>query len=411
KKKKEFRHLQCSEFSSPDKEVFMESKGERNFDSINISPLNAIENKTGRFLSLSVLLHIALFASIVLMTVPPIEFPKKEIVELEVEKDLIGNTAPIQAIPEGAPIPETKGAAPTEPLAAAKVTTPISLPPLKTAIAPPPTSAPVPSSVVPVAPLPPATAAPISAAASPAALPETLDDIQTPPLETSEAGEVPLAQMDEKDLHENFEKVDQAHHKAVITAKKSLDEEADKAAAEGDEAISEMDKETQDEAIAAALAAEKRRARDAAAIAAAEASEKAAADRATRLAADEGEGTGSKGSPAPTKEVAGIPGGVRSLEQLRQMAGNKFPQYDKDERLARQEGKAIFYAYVNKDGSLSQFKLGESSGYRNLDTKTLAALKKWKFHPGQEGWVEMPFKWTLTGEAMEAGGQLRNSHK
>ena len=67
----------------------------------------------------------------------------------------------------------------------------------------------------------------------------------------------------------------------------------------------------------------------------------------------------------------------------------------------------MFYAYVNKDGSLSQFKLGKSTGYRNLDGKTLAALKKWKFYPGQEGWVEMPFKWALSGEAMEAGGQLR----
>jgi TonB family protein len=95
------------------------------------------------------------------------------------------------------------------------------------------------------------------------------------------------------------------------------------------------------------------------------------------------------------------------LEQLRQMPGNKFPQYSQDERLSRQEGQAMFYAYVNKDGSLSQFKLGQSTGYRNLDSKTLAALKKWKFYPGQEGWVEMPFKWTLNGEALEAGGQLR----
>ena len=139
----------------------------------------------------------------------------------------------------------------------------------------------------------------------------------------------------------------------------------------------------------------------AAAVAAAEASGSGSAQ------ADEGEGTGSSGSPEPTKDVAGIPGGVRTLEQLRQKLGNKFPQYDVQERLQHQEGEAVFYAYVNKDGSLSQFKLGQSTGFRNLDAKTLGALKKWRFYPGQEGWVEMPYKWVLKGDAMEAGGLLR----
>ncbi|MGZ3743810.1 MAG: energy transducer TonB [Pseudobdellovibrionaceae bacterium] len=388
----------------------MEFNGLKNYQSVNMPPLNVIENKSGRFLSVSVLLHAALLASVALMNVPPIELPKNKVVELEVENE------PMPAA--GSPVPETKGSAPVAAAAPAAPVAPAVLPPA------PATAHPVPSQpAVAVKPAP-AALSPSSgkvalALASPASVPETLEDIQAPALETSEVGEVAVAQMDEKELQEDFEKVDQTQNKALALAKKSLDEDTDKAAAEGDAALSEIDKETQAENKALKIAADKRRAQEAAAIAAAEASEKAAADTLARQSAkgsaedgegsaDEGKGTGSQGSPEPTKEVAGIPGGVRSLGQLRQKPGNKFPHYSKEERLARQEGQAVFYAYVNKDGSLSQFKLAESTGHDNLDAKTLAALEKWKFYPGQEGWVEMPFKWILSGEALEAGGQLRN---
>ncbi len=390
----------------------MEFKGLQETDNeLPPLPVDLTENKSGRFISLSVMLHAALVATVALMSIPPIEFPKKEVIEFEVESE----TTAAKPIADGTNAPETQGEA---------------------------TPAPAPIE-------PPAAPAPIAKAV--AAAPATLDDISAPDLETSDIGEVAVAQMDEKDLQDDFEKVDRENRNAVIAAKKSFESDADKAAQDGSDALNEIEQENQALAKSAAQADEARRKADVAAIAAAEAKEKAAADKAARLAAQqaidreasearaaavregqiaregeeanarlaalkeahgkgtgtEGEGTGDSGSPAPTKEVAGIPGGVRSLEQLRQMPGNKFPQYSQDERLARQEGQTMFYAYVNKDGSLSQFKLGQSTGYRNLDGKTLAALKKWKFYPGQEGWVEMPFKWTLNGEAMEAGGQLR----
>lgn len=417
-------------------------------------PVDLTENKSGRFISLSVMLHAALVATVALMSVPPIEFPKKEVIEFEVESE----TTAAKPIADGTNVPETKGEAPPAPAPVKAAEPPAPAPVAKAApVAPPaePTESVAPK-VAPVVAAPKAAPAVKAAPAAPApkavaAAPATLDDISAPDLETSDTGEVAVAQMDEKDLQEDFEKVDRENRKAVIAAKKSLESDADKAAQDGDEALKEVEQENQALAKSTAQAEEARRKADIAAIAAAEAKEKAAADKAARLAAkqaadreaaearaaaareaqiaregeeanarlaalkeahgkgtgNEGEGTGDSGSPAPTKEVAGIPGGVRSLEQLRQMPGNKFPQYSQDERLARQEGQTMFYAYVNKDGSLSQFKLGQSTGYRNLDSKTLAALKKWKFYPGQEGWVEMPFKWTLNGEAMEAGGQLR----
>ncbi|MBS1968947.1 MAG: TonB family protein [Bdellovibrionales bacterium] len=407
-------------------------------------PVDLTENKSGRFISLSVMLHAALVATVALMSVPPIEFPKKEVIEFEVESE----TTAAKPIADGTNVPETKGEAAPAP---APVEPPAAPAPVAKAAPVAPPTEPAESVAPKIAPV---VAAPKAVAAAPkavAAAPATLDDISTPDLETLDTGEVAVAQMDEKDLQDDFEKVDRENRKAVIAAKKSIESDADKAAQDGDDALREVEQENQALAKSAAQAEEARRKADVAAIAAAEAKEKAAADKAARLAAkqaadreasearaaaareaqiaregeeanarlaalkeahgkgtaDEGEGTGNSGSPAPTKEVAGIPGGVRSLEQLRQMPGNKFPQYSQEERLARQEGQTMFYAYVNKDGSLSQFKLGQSTGYRNLDSKTLAALKKWKFYPGQEGWVEMPFKWTLNGEALEAGGQLR----
>ncbi|MNT35500.1 hypothetical protein D3C72_1715310 [compost metagenome] len=67
----------------------------------------------------------------------------------------------------------------------------------------------------------------------------------------------------------------------------------------------------------------------------------------------------------------------------------------------------MFYAYISKEGQPTQFRMVKSTGFRNLDGKTLVALKKWRFYPGQEGWVELPFRWDLKGGAQEDGGRLR----
>jgi len=226
-------------------------------------------------------------------------------------------------------------------------------------------------------PLPKAAAAKASKPSPAQPVPETLEDIPTPSLEASTAEENPAPSLEEADLAETFAKVENNNPPPVL-------EEP----VEAVEAAAEPVAPTEEPATAP---------------------EPLRPSSEVTRSEEEGHGTGTSGSPEPTLQVAGIPGGVRALDQLRQMPGNKFPQYSKEERLAREEGKAVFYAYVNKDGNLSQFKLGQSSGHRNLDLKTLVALKKWKFYPGQEGWVEMPFQWTLSGEARQAGGQLRVS--
>ncbi len=94
-------------------------------------------------------------------------------------------------------------------------------------------------------------------------------------------------------------------------------------------------------------------------------------------------------------------GFVRSLADLRQMPGNPKPRYSVDERLRGDQGRVVFHAYVNQNGQLGGFRMIQSSGYQGLDKKTLAAIQKWRFYPGQAGWVELPFDWSLQGGPQE----------
>ncbi len=113
-----------------------------------------------------------------------------------------------------------------------------------------------------------------------------------------------------------------------------------------------------------------------------------------------GEAGEGDGTSAGTSAMAGAgvgDGNVRKLEDLRQMPGNLKPEYDTEERVKGLSGSIVLYGFVTKEGRLSEFKMIQSTGHRSLDKKTLVALKKWKFYPGQEGWVELPFKWDLKG--------------
>ena len=62
---------------------------------------------------------------------------------------------------------------------------------------------------------------------------------------------------------------------------------------------------------------------------------------------------------------------------------------------------------MTRDGHLKDFKLLRSSGHRTLDMKTLKAIRDWKFYPGQEGTVEIPYRWILKGGPQEMPATLR----
>jgi TonB family protein len=101
------------------------------------------------------------------------------------------------------------------------------------------------------------------------------------------------------------------------------------------------------------------------------------------------------------------PDQIRSVSNLRQRPGNPLPSYSDFERLRRHEGQVTYLAYVTAEGRLKDFILTESSGHSNLDQKTLSSLKGWRFYPGQEGWVEIPQVWVLSGQPEELPSQLR----
>lgn len=101
------------------------------------------------------------------------------------------------------------------------------------------------------------------------------------------------------------------------------------------------------------------------------------------------------------------PNGVRALRELKQMPGNKKPEYALADRRANKQGQVVYHAFINSEGLPEKFTLIKSSGYPSLDESTLSSLKKWRFYPGQEGWVELPFKWSLKGGAVEAPSILR----
>lgn len=264
-----------------------------------------------------------------------------------------------------------------------------------------------------------------------AGVPETLEDISAEDLDFESVQVAQLGQLGEHDFDREFKKVDRSNFAALKAEKSALDREAELDADEKEQTLKALEDEAKANAQAMTEAQQATRLQNANLLAktkAAEraAAEKAATERATREAAlaaqaaalaqqNQGSGSGrhqngrggGDSGPNQAGQQAGSPDGIKSLDQVKQLPGNPKPQYSVEERLRREQGEVIFYAYVTSAGAPSQFKLVQSSGYRNLDGKTLSALKKWKFYPGQQGWVEIPFRWDLKGGVQEMPTLLR----
>ncbi len=266
---------------------------------------------------------------------------------------------------------------------------------------------------------------------SPVSLPENVDDIQTPQLAESKSAPIDSNDINDDDLKKDFAKVDHQEKKQVLALAKDLEDQHKEALSETEKVADQMaqQNEMEGEKIAAFNASQ--RARDAQAIAAAESSERAATAKAAQEAkearAAQAAASAEKASQAAAKEKSdkdiagtgkgsegaanGTPTGVRDAQDLRQRPGNPLPQYEQNERLLGHQGKVVFLAYVTPEGVPTQFKLSDSTGFKNLDGKTLKALKQWRFYPGQEGWVEMAFNWSLKGGAQEMPALLKRSAK
>lgn len=346
------------------------------------------QSKTGRFITLSAMAHVVFFAGVLTLAVPMFEQPKTETVTIEIED-------------AGLPIPSGAPALPS--------TSAIAAPAQAPRVAPEETAKLEPASAdnVVAARKPREAAKPASAARTNVAdvrpmatesdveVPEKIDDLEAEELEESQFMAAAAGQYEGGELDKNFAKIDEKSEDGVNGARAELDREADRMAQDDLDEIEKLDRENRESAKAMAARADELKRKNAAALAAARLAGAARGEQAATTVKGDG-GTGSGAGRA-----AGVPGGVRALENLRQMPGNPKPAYSESERFAKHQGTASFVAYVNREGYPTQFRQVRSSGHANLDGKTLAALKKWRFYPGQEGWVEIPMRWDLRGGVHE----------
>lgn len=251
------------------------------------------------------------------------------------------------------------------------------------------------------------------------------------PLETSSFEKdlaAPIAEADSNfdvdEIDKDLDQVQEQSAKEALNEQKNFFAHADSLSEDGDIAAQKIKKDTANaekakadasanarkkelvQALAAARAAEMKKAAEQnaaraaqAKAAAAAAAAKAESEKRAASAATAGSGSGgAKGNPN---------GVVRGLDELRQIPGNPRPAYSVEDRMAHRQGDITIYAYVSRGGGIEKIKLVQSSGHKTLDKKTLVAIQGWKFYPGQEGWVEIPFRWDLKGGPKEKPTTLR----
>jgi TonB family protein len=243
-------------------------------------------------------------------------------------------------------------------------------------------------------------------------------EVEAPNFETAELEEAPaiaVPSFDEGLIADDLAYVEQDTNRQTQAQLQALrneaDEQQEKINNEHSEAVAELERKNQQdsEKMAAILAAQRNSEKEALNKALAEqaAREKAETDARARASAAALTANAKKGNGGGPSKISSGAGEIRGIQDLRQKPGNKRPKYESEDRLLGRQGEVVFVAYVTKEGSLTNFKIVRSSGHRNLDYKTLKALKDWKFYSGQEGSVEIPFQWDLKGGPQEMPTGLR----
>jgi TonB family protein len=262
----------------------------------------------------------------------------------------------------------------------------------------------------------------VAKAAAPPAPP-----VEAPNFDAAELGDIPVVvapKLDESVIDEDLNNANLAANKDFALETDNLTKEAHQEISsltnENEEQVSALElanKKESDRLAAIAEEAHKKNVKGIAQLVANDNARKAAAREAQAQAAASAKAAAQAAADARAAETAksqvagkGLGGSgedIRGIEDLRQLPGNKRPEYDQDDRFNRRQGEVVFLAYVTRSGELTKFQLIKSSGHRTLDYKTLASLKNWKFYPGQEGVVEIPFLWDLKGGPQEIPSGLR----
>lgn len=113
-------------------------------------------------------------------------------------------------------------------------------------------------------------------------------------------------------------------------------------------------------------------------------------------------------TPAAQTEAIQV---TQNYLELRQLPGNKAPNYTPEMRLKQLQGRGQLVYYVTKNGQVGDIRLVKSTGFAELDTAALDAFRKYKFVPGQEGYTVHDFEFVLKGPAEANRARLRTSAK
>jgi TonB family protein len=104
---------------------------------------------------------------------------------------------------------------------------------------------------------------------------------------------------------------------------------------------------------------------------------------------------------------AATPYGIRDASEFAEVPGNRSPDYPERDRLMRNQGTAVFVARVKDDGTVTDIRLEQSARSSSLDISAMSAMKRWRFLPGQAGWVRKGFNFVLGNHTEERPGRLR----
>ena len=203
-----------------------------------------------------------------------------------------------------------------------------------------------------------------------------------------------------------LEKEKRIEMEKALVAAKALEDFKEKARAK------EKERLKKEEQLAAEKEAADKKAKEEAMIAAkakADADAKAKADALQAQKATQVTGSAAKGSNAKTDQAYGVAVGLKDARNLRQIPGNQKPVYPERARLLKQKGKVVLVYFVTKSGKVQKVQMKSSSGYRSLDLSAVKGISKYRYYPGQEGWVEHPIDFSLKGPAKASYGRLRSS--
>lgn len=103
------------------------------------------------------------------------------------------------------------------------------------------------------------------------------------------------------------------------------------------------------------------------------------------------------------------PKGPVSYLDLKQMPGNKAPQYPMVSRRLGQQGQVELLYKVTKEGKVTDIQVVKSSGFKELDQEAVKAVAAYRFVPGQEGLARHPVNFALKGEAATLPSRLRST--